>query len=289
MRSNSASDVPDWTQLLLNALDTPGVLSKAYQQFWRYSIGNQILAMFECMRRGLQPGPINTFKGWYDLGRHVRRGEKALTLCMPVTVKRKPRGHSSDTVTDKTSIQERSELPGDPKANAPEEHITVFTYKPRWFVLSQTEGNEYIPTELPAWSESRSLERLTIKRVEFTHSDGNCQGFARLREVAVSPIAFLPHKTLFHEIAHVVLGHTLERTFEDQSNTPVSIREVEAECVALICCESLGLAGASECRGYIQHWLSGQVLPDRCAQRIFKTADAVLKAGYPSDPGATND
>lgn len=33
------------------------------------------------------------------------------------------------------------------------------------------------------------------------------------------------------------------------------LREVEAEAVALICCESLGLPGAECCRGYIQGWV----------------------------------
>src|SRR5580692_1661003 len=96
------------------------------------------------------------------------------------------------------------------------------------------------------------------------------------RTVAVSPIAVLPHKTLFHELAHVVLGHTEEGMHDDHKHTPKNLREVEAECVALICCESLNLPGLPESRGYIQHWLRGQQIPDRSAQRIFKSADAIL-------------
>ena len=38
--------------------------------------------------------------------------------------------------------------------------------------------------------------------------------------------------------------------------SPRSLREVEAESVALLCCESLALEGADYARGYIQHWLS---------------------------------
>src|SRR5437870_4648813 len=102
-------------------------------------------------------------------------------------------------------------------------------------------------------------------------------------------MAPLPHKTLFHELAHVVLGHTEEkRRMDDDEHTPVNIREVEAECVTLICCESLGLSGAEFCRGYIQHWLGKDTIPDRSAQRIFKASDLILKAGCsipaPSDP-----
>lgn len=79
----------DWAALLLDAVNKPGVISTAYSRFWNYSTGNQLLALWQCMLRGLEPGPINTFLGWIDLERHVKKGEKALTLCMPVTVKRK--------------------------------------------------------------------------------------------------------------------------------------------------------------------------------------------------------
>lgn len=41
----------------------------------------------------------------------------------------------------------------------------------------------------------------------------------------------------------------------DSEWTAVHIREVEAESVALIYCETLGLDGSEFCRGYIQHWL----------------------------------
>ena len=55
--------------------------------FYNYSIGNQILAIVQCQLRGLEAGPINTFPGWQALGRNVKRGERALTLCMPITRK----------------------------------------------------------------------------------------------------------------------------------------------------------------------------------------------------------
>jgi N-terminal domain of anti-restriction factor ArdC len=38
--------------------------------------------------RGIQPGPLATFPKWKESGRHVNKGEKALTLCMPLTCKR---------------------------------------------------------------------------------------------------------------------------------------------------------------------------------------------------------
>jgi hypothetical protein len=58
-----------------------------------------------------------------------------------------------------------------------------------------------------------------------------------------------------------------------------SLREVEAESVALLCCEALGLEGAKFCRGYIQNWLAGEVIPENSTQRIMGAAATILKAG----------
>ncbi|MCU1329449.1 MAG: hypothetical protein JWN34_4819 [Bryobacterales bacterium] len=266
--SSPAPPPMDWSMLLIDAVSKPGAISEAYRRFWNYSTGNQLLAMFECMRRKITPGPIHTFQGWKKLGRHVKKGEKAMTLCMPVTVKRKANAKSSDV---------------DDRIDAPAASYTRFLYKAHWFVLAQTEGEEYQPADLPEWQEERALSSLDIERIGFEHPNGNCQGFALRRQVAVSPIAFAPHRTLFHELAHVVLGHTdeLER-MDDDDVTPTNLREVEAECVALICCASLNLGGHEFSRGYIQHWLIGATIPEKSAHRIFRAADQILKAGHPA-------
>ena len=63
------------------------------------------------------------------------------------------------------------------------------------------------------------------------------------------------------------------------------LREVEAEAVALLCCEALNLEGADFCRGYIQNWLcpaigyNADAIPEKSAQKIFHAADLILKAG----------
>src|SRR5881409_557834 len=76
-------------QLLEEAVTKPGTLMKAYSLFWQYSLGNQILALIQANRRGIALGPIASFNRWKELGRHVKRGEKAIELCMPITLKRK--------------------------------------------------------------------------------------------------------------------------------------------------------------------------------------------------------
>ncbi len=80
-----ALDIPKWSALLVEAVNKPGLIMKAYSAFHQYSVGNQLLALVQCHIRGLEPGPINTFPGWQALGRNVKRGERALVLCMPIT------------------------------------------------------------------------------------------------------------------------------------------------------------------------------------------------------------
>ena len=79
--------IPSWAELLHTAVTQPGIISNAFGRFQSYSLGNQLLAMIQCQQRGIQPGPLATFMHWKKLGRHVKRGEKAITLCMPVTCK----------------------------------------------------------------------------------------------------------------------------------------------------------------------------------------------------------
>lgn len=252
---------PNFTTLLHEAVNKPGTIMKAYSAFHNYSLGNQLLALVQCQLRGIEPGPINTFPKWQDLKRHVKRGEKALTLCMPVTLKRK-------------EVDEAGE---DQDAS-----FTTFVYKSRWFVLAQTDGEAMELPPMPTWDAERALSALDIHRIAFTETDGNCQGYAKQRSIAINPIAQLPLKTLFHEMAHVMLGHTSEADFNDTERTPKNLREVEAEAVALLCCEALDLEGAEFCRGYIQEWLkrgSDSAIPEKSAQKILKAADQILKAG----------
>ena len=252
---------PNFSTLLQEAVNTPGTIMRAYSAFHNYSIGNQLLALVQCQIRGIEPGPINTFPKWQDLKRHVKKGEKALTLCMPVTVKRKE-------VDEAGEEQDAS--------------FTTFVYKARWFVLAQTDGQAMELPAMPAWDADRCLSKLQIQRVAFTATDGNCQGYAKQREVAINPVAQLPHKTLFHEVAHVMLGHTSEADFNDSELTPRNLREVEAETVSLLCCEALNLDGSEYCRGYIQEWLkrgTDSAIPEKSAQKILRVADQILKAG----------
>lgn len=258
----TAGTVPAFAELLARAVSQPGEIHTAYTAFHNYSLGNQMLALFECAARGIAPGPLATFPGWIAKGRHVCKGQKAITLCMPVTCKRKP----TDPATDDDAAT-----------------FTRFIYRPRWFTLAQTDGEPFTLPTLPAWDRTRALGALDITEIHFTVTDGNTQGYARARSISISPLAALPFKTLFHELAHVLLGHTTEHEHADTETTPRNLREVEAESVALLCCAALQLPGEEFSRGYIQSWnRDGEAIPERSAARVFKVTDQILRAGRPT-------
>ena len=149
-------------------------------------------------------------------------------------------------------------------------------------MLLQTEGEDTPIPPIPGFDIATALCALNITRTPFDELNGNIQGFARGREIAVNPVAALPHKTTLHELAHVVLGHTTSEKLVDSEQIARHVCEVEAESVALICCETLGLEGADSCRGYIQYWLKTEKeILNQSAARIFAAATSILKAGTP--------
>lgn len=250
-----------FADLLQSAVNEPGIISRAYSAFYTYSFGNQLLAMSQCLQRGITPGPLATFPKWKSLGRYVRKGEKAIVLCQPVTVKREPE-QADGTESGEADV------------------FVKFTYRPAWFVLAQTAGDDLPPAVIPSWDRAKALASLDVTEEPFAHLDGNVQGYARQRTIAVSPIAAMPWKTCLHEIAHILLGHTTEGEQADGELTPRNLREMEAEAVAMLCCAALSLPGVEFSRGYLQAWWgAGNPIPERSAQRILKTADQILKAG----------
>ena len=142
-----SSNPAAFADLLARAVSEPGVISEAYRQFHHYSIGNQLLAWSQCLERGIQLGPMATYPRWRELGRYVRKGEKALTLCQPVTVKR-----PADAADD--------------QANEPDVFVR-FVYRPHWFVLAQTDGAEIPSTPIPTWDVGPALAALDVTEIPF--------------------------------------------------------------------------------------------------------------------------
>ncbi len=248
----------NWEQMLIDAVNKPGRMLEAYSAFLSYSLCNQLLAASQLSERGLAIGPISTFNGWLAKGRRVIKGQKAISLYMPITfTKAKDDEDETDT-----------------------KRVTRFVLKRNWFALSQTEGQDIEPVTIPAWNKEKALVKLQVEQVPFEMADGNCQGYASGNKVAINPLAQLPHKTMFHELGHIMLGHTKSDHVEaDRHELVRNIKEAEAESVAMILCESLDLPGTEYCRGYVQNWLKSDKIPDASAKAIISAATKILKAG----------
>jgi antirestriction protein ArdC len=202
-----------WQRLLDDAIAKPGILSACFQLFHNFSIGNQMLAYWQLCERGLEAGPLATFKGWKAKGRAVRRGERGIVLCMPIIAKKED-------------------------ANGNEKKVAFFVYKALWFAYSQTEAipgleDTHKAEKAPeGWDAGLALKALRIEEKAYDMIDGNCQRYAKGRSVAINPMAAHPTKTLIHELAHIVLGHTGQNDWNPGHTAESrSLREVEAETV----------------------------------------------------------
>src|SRR5262249_32314907 len=128
MTTTTMPDRPTFASLLEAAVSQPGVIARAYSAFHSFSFGNQLLAAMHCAERGVPVGALASFQAWKGKGRHVKRGERALWLWMPLTCKR--------TVTQDDGTEET-------------ELVTRFALKPHWFVYAQTGGRELAPAPIP--------------------------------------------------------------------------------------------------------------------------------------------
>lgn len=247
---------PEWADLLKVALELPGEAGNTYNRFRRLSMGNQALLMYQGVLE-----PVHTYKGWLSLGRQVRKGSKAKSIYVPMFRK------TEDDNGEK------------------HEHLSGFKLVPSMFGVSETDGDDLPPWEPPEWSQSNALRSLKISKVRYSMIDGNTQGYSSGREVAINPVAVYPFKTLIHELAHIVAGHTSEEQIGEY-RAHRGMKEFEAEGTAYLVLNELGVTdkfNAAESRSYIQTWLRDEKPDEKSVKRVFATADKILRAGYPTE------
>ena len=249
----------DWPRLLDEALTTPGNLTGVYDRFHDYSLTNMLLFRMQGIHE-----PVASFSRWKSLGRHVLKGARAKEVIVPVLVNEKP-------PEDETLEEKRERVA----------RLIGFKVVRAVFPLSATEGKELEAAPTPGGDLATALDKLGIREVPFQSTNGNVQGMSHGLEFAINPIAVNPTKTRFHELAHIVLGHTIPHSFDDYV-THRGVKEFEAEAAAYLCMnelERLDDETASHSRGYIQHWLDNERPDDKSIQRVFRAADAILRAG----------
>ena len=258
--------------LLNEVLTKKGMINSCFKQFRNYSFNNLLLAYFQIEKLKLEGhdvtfGPFATYKKWIELGRKVKpapdglAGKWGIVMCSPRQFKKETK-------------------------EGKEEFGTYFKYSRKWFAMSQTD--EIVAQEKEdkplSWDAKTAVENLDIELVDFEYHDGNCMGYASGRKVAINPLCKTADMVLFHEIAHIVLGHTVGKEMADGVEKEKTMKEVEAESVAYI----LGsINGESEknltfSRGYIQGWFKRNKLseiPAKNATNIFNAVETILKAG----------
>lgn len=224
---------------------------------------------------------VATFKAWLARDRHVRKGEKALTVLRPRIV-------PVAGVDDAGAPAKKSKLVG-------------FSYM-SVFALEQTDGAPLPEPMLPrrfdtpegfAWT-AQTLRELVAKLPGVggiqlrPRQPGDLQHAAGWFHRVTTDIVVISgetseaqqFKTLLHEVAHALLHGV-----EDHHSRPV--QEVEAESTAFVVAHALGLDTASYSLPYVAQWaLEGEgqdatKLVAAAGERIRKAAGAMLEALVP--------
>lgn len=248
---------PDHNDLLDQMLTVEGSLGDTYRRFYNYTTSNMAFLLMQ----GCPVEPIGTYKFWPTVGRHVMPGSRAYYVQRPIMVK-------TGDIDEQTGEEKK-----------------IMRFKPvkSIFPISMTEGEPLPDLELPEWSRSRALGALSICEVAFEQMDGDLQGYSYDRNIAINPAAKYPEKTWFHEVGHVLLGHTAPDAHEEYKRHR-GMKELGAEAVAHLVTNELGLLTpemASVSRAYIQTWAQGKKPSKSEVMEYFKVTDQVIEAGRP--------
>jgi antirestriction protein ArdC len=200
------------------------------------------------------------FHTWHKLGRFVKKGEKGIIILAPV-------------VRRKTESEEQNET---------NESSTPVGFRAAYvFDISQTDGQE-----LPAIGSVNGDPREYRERIaKFVAEQGIAleysQDIAPARGISAGgQITLLPGQspaeefaTLAHELAHEMMHRDERRT-----TTSKRSRETEAEAVAFVICQTIGLETGSASQDYIQLYEGDAKLLTASLKYIQKTATQILNA-----------
>lgn len=208
----------------------------------RYSIRNQLLISLDCHLRGITPTYVAGFRAFLNLNRCVRKGERAIKILAPCTVKQR----DGDGDGDETGERK------------------VFFRTVAVFDVSMTDplpGKEPVPLEPPSEPVTGDSHRHLVARlielarelgytVEIRDLDpcgpGGWHDPEHSRIVVARGPANAQVRTLTHEIAHA-LGIGYAEYGRERA-------EVLVDCVTYVVCSSAGLDVGGETIPYIAGW-----------------------------------
>jgi hypothetical protein len=235
-------------------------------RFHAYSANNVLLILAQRPDATRVAG----YRTWQRLGRQVAKGSKGIAILAPCVYRRRP--------VDDAERDEHPELV---------RILRGFTVV-HVFDQSDTTGDP-LPDVRPVLLEGEGALwdglAAQVASAGYRLSRGECPGANGRTNFAERTVVVAEHlsgrqadKTLCHELAHVCL-HDPARITADRD-----LAEVEAESVAFIVCNALGIDTAAYTLPYVALWAAGDVeLVRRTAERVVTTAQAVLTAMAPAD------
>lgn len=239
---------------LVTSDDWQAMLNVA-QRFHRYSPSNCLLIMLQCPDATQVAG----YRKWQELGRQVRKGERSIRILAPVVIKKpdpeKPNEEPKPRVVGfrGTSVFDVSQTDGDDLPDVSPELLTGEEPGDVWDKLAKQVAAQGFMLERGDCGRANGvtmhLERRVIVRPDLEPAQA-C-------------------KTLAHELAHVIM-HADDRPCRGQI-------EVEAESVAYLVTDALGIDSAGYTFPYVAGWSGGDVeLIQRTAERVIGTARKIL-------------
>ncbi|MHB1527092.1 MAG: ArdC-like ssDNA-binding domain-containing protein [Candidatus Dormibacteria bacterium] len=210
------------------------------RRFRTYSFSNQVLILAQRPEATWVAG----YRTWQGLGRQVCRGERGIAILAPCW----PRQQAHEP---------NDEGPADPLG------VPAFRLV-RVFDVTQTEGDDLpqpvreLEGEAPLGQVDQLLARAAAAgfSVDFLELRGQRHGDCShtLRRIRIDSRLGLAQtvKTLTHELAHMLLHG-------DDFQGSRALAELEAESVAYVACQDLGIDSSCYSFGYVTSWAGGGV------------------------------
>lgn len=236
----------------------------AMSRFHHYSFGNVVLILLQ-FPAASQVAGYNRWKR--DFGRQVKKGEHGISILCPCPQKRWVQRQKKDAVTGQPLFT--------PDGSAVMETVKVVIPKFKIgtvFDVSQTEGRE-LPSivvsellgDVDRFQELYDcLAELSPVPIEEGDVPGAAKGYYSSEEQKIVLRRRMPQlqivKTLVHEIAHAIL-HDRSK-IPDGNEKDRRQKEIEAESVAYVVCQFLGLDTSDYSFGYVAAWSNDKELTD---------------------------
>lgn len=240
---------------------------KAYLDFCakmpRYSINNQILIMMQKPDATM----CQSFTGWKEMGRFVKKGEKGIRVMAPSPYK-------MEKEQDKMGADGKPVLDKDGEPVKETVEIKVNAFKPvSTFDISQTDG-EPVPRlgvdELTGSVEGYTTLMEAIKQastvpITFENIESGAKGYFQVEENRIAIQEGMSEaqtvKTALHEASHATL-HNKEAMNADSDKKSRSQKECEAESVAYVVCQHYGIDTSEYSFPYVAGWSSDKEVPE---------------------------